>query len=133
MAISHSILLVDDDHSVRRIFERALRRAGYEVVGVDNAADALKLASQREFAVVAADYAMPNIDGIELIVRLRKMQPDASYVLVSGYGPECFSPDVTDGDGADFMLGKPCSVHDLAGTVAQAVAQFETRVGTNGH
>jgi DNA-binding NtrC family response regulator len=123
----HAILLVDDDYAVRTLFERALRRFGFEVVGVENAGRALCAARRRQFAVVAVDYALPEIDGVELIERLRELQPEATYVLVSGFYSEAFRDERQTLTGADFLLGKPCSIHRLADIVREAVDGFELR------
>jgi len=78
------ILLVDDNSDgllVRRIM---LEEAGYSVVTARHAEQALERFSKSAFDVVVTDYRMPGMNGIELISRMRALDPNVRVVLISG-------------------------------------------------
>jgi putative nucleotidyltransferase with HDIG domain len=77
-------LFVDDDARIRAIFERLLRRHSIPVDTARTGDEATELARSRDYALVATDYVMPDVDGLTLIERLRKIAPEASYMVVSG-------------------------------------------------
>ena len=78
------ILAVDDDPLVRRCISRILVNAGHDVVPAGHGADALQLASDRAFDVALVDYHLPFIDGLEVLQRLREVQPGCLRILVTG-------------------------------------------------
>ena len=78
------ILAVDDDPLVRRCISRILVNAGHEVVPAGHGADALQIASDRAFDVALVDYHLPFIDGLEVLQRLREVQPGCLRILVTG-------------------------------------------------
>lgn len=79
------ILLVDDNVSGSTARKTVLEELGHKIHMASNGADALEHFSQQKCDLVVTDYKMPRMDGLELIVRLRKQQPDILIVLVSGF------------------------------------------------
>ncbi len=79
------VLYVDDDPAVLRAFARTVTSAGWKVDLAVNAETALKLARKNSYAVVVADHHMPDMTGEQLIAQLRPLQPQASYVVVTGH------------------------------------------------
>jgi signal transduction histidine kinase/CheY-like chemotaxis protein len=79
------VLVVDDDPQVRRVTERMLRHAGYDVVAVDSAAAGLATARDAKFDVVLTDVVMPGMSGRDLARELGSAFPDLPVVLMSGY------------------------------------------------
>jgi EAL domain-containing protein (putative c-di-GMP-specific phosphodiesterase class I)/CheY-like chemotaxis protein len=78
------ILAVDDDPLIRRAIERILRRAGHEILQASHGDEALRLAEDRSFDVALVDYQLPTLDGLEVLQRLRELQPACLRVLVTG-------------------------------------------------
>jgi CheY-like chemotaxis protein len=79
------ILLVDDNKlglSARRC---VLEELGHRIVTASNGADALEQFSNHKFDLVVTDYKMPRMDGLELIVGLRKIAPELPVILISGF------------------------------------------------
>ena len=85
-SISHRILLVDDDESVRDMMSLTLEKKGFEVLSASSVTGALKLIVTETFDVLITDLHMPNpSDGFAVITAMRHSQPSALTLLVSGY------------------------------------------------
>jgi CheY-like chemotaxis protein len=79
------ILLVDDNVRGSTARKTVLEEFGHKIQVSSTGADALEQFSQHKYDLVVTDYKMPRMDGLELIVRLRKLQPEIRIVLVSGF------------------------------------------------
>ncbi len=85
------ILVVDDEESIRRFADRALRSAGYDVVVASNGAEALTLvAGQAAFDLCVLDVVMPEMRGDELGRRLRQRDADVKVLYFTGYSDVLF-------------------------------------------
>jgi two-component system cell cycle sensor histidine kinase/response regulator CckA len=82
-----TILLVEDESSVRRLIHKILEREGYQllVAGSAEEAEALAAAYRDRIDLLIADVVMPGITGIELAERLRKLHPGVRVLFISGY------------------------------------------------
>jgi CheY-like chemotaxis protein len=89
-AVGHErVLFVDDEPGVRRLGERILAQAGYRVVGVGDAQEALAaLRGAEAFEAVVTDVIMPGMGGGELARRIRAERPDMPILFVSGHPGE---------------------------------------------
>ena len=81
---NNRVLVVDDEPDALGATSRALRLAKYVVKSADNAKDAIELCEQHSFDVVVLDFLMPSVNGLELLTRIRKLQPLVRSVIVSG-------------------------------------------------
>ena len=79
------ILLVDDNVGGSTARKTVLEELGHKIHMVSSGADALEQFAQHKYDLVVTDYRMPRMDGLELIVRLRKQAPDILIVMVSGF------------------------------------------------
>lgn len=119
------VLLVEDEESVRRLTERALQRAGWQVSAVDSAEAALARLPRpgdpvAPPCVVVSDIMLPGMDGTELARAVRALWPDLPVVLVSGYTDSALLGDLT-AEGVSF-LAKPFRLRELVACVERAVA-----------
>jgi two-component system cell cycle sensor histidine kinase/response regulator CckA len=85
MSGTATILLVEDEDSVRACTARGLRMRGYKVIEADNGASALEIAKAQKFDLLVTDVVMPNMDGPTLNQKLREMFKDLRTIFVSGY------------------------------------------------
>jgi hypothetical protein len=117
-----TLLVVEDEASVREMTTTLLRRAGYEVHAVANGAAALqRLQELREpIDVLISDVVMPGMSGIELAERVLDRFPKAGVVLLSGYTAETLDLERVVSRGAIF-LSKPIPTDELLAAVARAV------------
>ena len=122
MDAARHVLLVEDEEAVRRLTERALQRAGWQVSAVDSAEAALDQLSRPTAlpCVLISDVILPGMDGTELIRAVRKAWPDLPAILVSGYTDSALIGDLA-AQGVSF-LAKPYKLRELVACVERAVA-----------
>jgi two-component system, cell cycle sensor histidine kinase and response regulator CckA len=125
--ICATILVVEDDESVRGFACRALERLGHRVLEVATADEAFALIARTSDPIdlVLADIVMPGMSGRELAVRLSIERPDLRLLLMSGHTDEAVS--LESAQTAVPFLQKPFSVERLAITVGQALLREEGR------
>ncbi|MGI9166227.1 MAG: response regulator [Pyrinomonadaceae bacterium] len=107
-----SVLLVEDDHALRRMLEVTLRRAGYHVISAADGVEAMKLALSSPVDIVVTDAMMPNLSS-QAFCRLLRGSPNLSHIkaiLLSGLDREEGSPER---ELADAFLSKPVLKQDL--------------------
>ena len=90
LAGRETILLVDDEASVRMPFARTLTRLGYTIIEAKHGRDALTLLSERKAPVdlIITDLVMPEMGGAELIAKVRAAHPQQPVIFVSGYSQD---------------------------------------------
>jgi signal transduction histidine kinase len=81
-----SILLVDDEEGIRKVLGIALADLGYRVHPAENGVDALRIFKNVRPPIVLTDIKMPEMDGIELLRRLKKLSPDTEVIMITGHG-----------------------------------------------
>jgi two-component system cell cycle sensor histidine kinase/response regulator CckA len=117
---SGTILLVEDEPTVRNVAERALTRHGYTVVTADNGEEALEaLDRMDEIDLLISDVVMPGMDGPTVVREARKNRPDLKILFMSGYAEEQLRKSI-DLENVNF-LPKPFSVTDLAEAARRAI------------
>jgi CheY-like chemotaxis protein len=109
-----TILVVDDDRSIREFVRLVLEDAGYRVLSAADGREALELTQRvgRDVALVITDINMPVMDGDDLAERLLRQRPDRPVVRTTG-------GDVDDVAGSLPILRKPFTPDDLERLVAR--------------
>ncbi len=114
-----SILLIDDDAQVRRIFGIALRKAGYHVIEAESGSTGLEAARQHLPDLILTDVHMPNGDGATLLREIRQDPAlNARQVVLMTGRPDLVTPRKGMEEGADDFLTKPVGVKDLLNCIA---------------
>ena len=83
---TESILIVDDDSSVRRVMQMQLSEAGYDVKVAASGNDALRIATESHPKLIITDLRMPDLDGIELLRRLSENEIQTTVIMVTAFG-----------------------------------------------
>ena len=116
---NETILLVEDDASVRLTIQKALLHLGYRVLEASNGAEALAVWKQHrdEIRLLLTDMMMPGgMTGRELAANLLEQEPKLKVIYASGYSAEIGGPDFPLEEGVNY-LAKPFVAHQLAQTV----------------
>jgi DNA-binding NtrC family response regulator len=79
------ILVIDDEDIVRTSCSRALVPEGHEVKAAKNGLDGLKMISEEKFDLVLTDLKMPDMDGIEVLRRIKEGWPEVEVIIITGY------------------------------------------------
>lgn len=79
------ILIIDDEEIVRMSCQRILTPEGYEVKTVGGAKEGFGILEKESYDVVLTDLKMPDIDGIEVLARVKKDWPEVEVIVVTGY------------------------------------------------
>ena len=86
MTEQSKILVVEDDQSLREAIYETLRLSGFDAVTVSNGEDALALLERQKVSLVLSDVQMPEMDGNELLKRVRAVRSDLPFVLMTAFG-----------------------------------------------
>jgi CheY-like chemotaxis protein len=115
-----TILLVDDDESVRTLVRDCLQQQGYTVLEARVNSEALLMARRHEGPIhlMVADVMMPGINGRELAYMLASSRPNMKVLYISGYPLEIVREKLRDPDMANF-LQKPFSIETLVSKVRE--------------
>jgi CheY-like chemotaxis protein len=120
------VLVVEDQAGVREYVAAALHAHGYQVVGAENAREALRRCEQQHFDLALIDLVMPNMSGRELAGRLSSGWPGIKMAFMSGYAGDVIgSPG--EPEAAIPFIQKPFSPEQLAAKVAGAIGDAERR------
>jgi CheY-like chemotaxis protein len=109
-----TILLVDDEDSIRGLMRSYFEREGYQVLEARNAEEAESLAERHSdpIDILVTDMVMPGMSGMQLAERLRHTRPQMKILFVSGYQPDHFEVDWALDDRGD-LLAKPFLAPEL--------------------
>jgi DNA-binding NtrC family response regulator len=120
--MSMRVLVVDDNEVFRRPLQRALEAAGFEVVAVPSAEDALEVLHGSTVDVLLTDHRLPGMDGVQLITRIKVTHPALAIIVMTAYGTIESAVEARR-RGADDYLEKPFEVSDLLRALQRALDQ----------
>jgi len=108
-----SILVVDDDPSVRAFIVDALKAGGYfNISEVENGIQALEAFRKEHYDLVISDLKMPGMDGLELLRRIKKLNPSTPVIIMTGYPTIDISVSAMKEGALDFLT-KPFTIENL--------------------
>jgi DNA-binding response OmpR family regulator len=117
------ILIIDDDAQVLEMLRHTLERQGYEVIGASNGKEGLRLYREKPADVIITDLIMPEKEGIETIMELRRDFPQVKIIAISGggrIGPEGYLK-IAKKLGAMYTFTKPVPREELLGVVRELI------------
>lgn len=120
MSDTQTILLVDDDESLRRITEYNLREDGYRVITAADGRSALQRFQEGPVDLVLTDVRMPEMDGVELMAHLKAMQPDLPVIVLTAHGTIDSAVEAMKVGAFDYLT-KPFSRDQLKASVRKAL------------
>ncbi|MEK6224416.1 MAG: sigma-54 dependent transcriptional regulator [Thermodesulfobacteriales bacterium] len=115
-----TVLLVDDDKSFRRVIEYQLVEEGYEVITADNGSIGLDILNNKKIDLVITDIRMPEMNGLELLKRLKEISYDVIVIVVTAYGSIESAVEAMQ-LGANDYITKPVDKNELLLKVEKAL------------
>lgn len=123
MSQLNKILLAEDEISNQLLVKRALNKAGYTTVVVNNGLEALQILEKEQFDAIVTDWMMPELDGIELIRQIRKKYKEPPFLLMltslASEGARRHALEV----GADDFIAKPVNLNELIERVQSGISR----------
>jgi CheY-like chemotaxis protein len=117
------VLIIDDDPQFLRMLRRMLAGAGYDVIEATDGRVGLKQFAEHRPALVITDILMPDGDGIETIIAIRKQRPEQKILAISGAGPvgKTSFLAIAQQLGAEAVLTKPFRAEEFVAAVRSLV------------
>ena len=127
-AVDQTILVVDDDSSVRDSIESVLRDEGFDVATASDGQEAISWVDKARPGLVLLDVWMPGADGIEVLSRIKEKRADVPVIILSGHGNVEVAVRATKLGAVDF-IEKPFSIDGLLSSVTRALDGEDLTVG----
>ncbi|MFO1371541.1 MAG: nitrogen regulation protein NR(I) [Candidatus Competibacteraceae bacterium] len=126
MAAKEHVWVIDDDHAIRWVLEKALQRENLTVSAFETATGALDALKQGRPDAIVADIRMPGMNGLELLARLRERAPDLPVIIMTAHSDLDSAVSAYQG-GAFEYLPKPFDVDEAVALVRRACQTHRQR------
>ena len=121
-----SILIVDDEESVRDSLYNWFIEDGYVVECAENAKQALRILESKNFNIILADIKMPGMDGLEMHRRIRALNKDSIVIIMTAFASVVTAVQALK-DGAYDYITKPFDPDDLSHLIRNATSQISLK------
>ncbi len=122
MSTVPTVLIADDDRSIRTVLTQALGRSGYQVRATSSAATLWRWVEDGEGDVVITDVIMPDENGLDLIPRIKRIRPELPIIVMSAQSTLTTAVQATQRGAFDY-LPKPFDLGELLAVVDRALKQ----------
>jgi len=106
------ILIIDDEPKMCSILKRALEVDEYEIEATSNPIKGIKYLEERPFQIILCDLKMPEMDGIEVLEKAKKIQPEADFIIMTAYATVQSAVESMKKGAFDYLI-KPFSMDEL--------------------
>lgn len=120
------ILIVDDDHSIIELLKVTLADAGYSPIPAYNGEQALKKFAAEKPDLILVDYKMPDMNGVELISKIKEISPSVISVLVTAFGTEEVAIEAVR-QGINDYIKKPFDLDEIVKVVERHLQKAPQR------
>lgn len=120
MTDPRTVLVIEDDDSIRRVIEFSLQEDGFTVLTAGDGVAGLEAVTRSTVDLIVTDVRMPQMDGLELLARVKAMQPDLPVVLLTAHGTIDVAVEAMKLGAFDFLT-KPFERRQLKHVVAKAL------------
>lgn len=122
------VMLVEDDQWIQNGLRMFFQYNGCHLQGYGNATLAMEALTKEKFDIIISDYWLPDLDGLTLISRVKQLQPDAIFMLITAYPTtglreEAFRMGIHD------FLPKPLTIPKLEKSLEMLIARSSIAVG----
>lgn len=113
------LLLVDDEIGYLRVLSKRLEKRNIDVVVANNGQKAIQLCRNNDFDVAVVDLKMMDMDGIDVLDILKKMDPTIEVIILTGHGSERAAREGIEKGAFDYLT-KPCGLENLVDVINSA-------------
>ncbi len=121
-----TILIVDDEESIRKSLAGILGDEGYEVVAAPSGREGLDVLGEAQPVLALLDIAMPGMDGIETLKRFKEVRPEMQVIMITGHGTIETAVKTTKMGAYDF-IEKPLSLERVSLAVKHGLEEYRLR------
>ena len=114
------ILIIDDNHDICLLLERFLSKQGYKTASVQRGDDGLALMRKEVFELVICDFKLPDIDGLEMLRRIKVMHPTTAVIIITGYSDVRMAVQTVKHGAYDYVT-KPLYPDEILYTIKAAL------------
>ncbi len=126
MTDSNPIWVIDDDHAIRWVLEKALKQAGMTVQSFDNANGILERLEHETPSAILTDIRMPGVDGLQLLEQINEKHPELPVIIMTAHSDLDSAVSAYQG-GAFEYLPKPFDIDEATELVSRAVQHSASR------
>jgi DNA-binding NtrC family response regulator len=113
-----SILVIDDDEDIRKVLSEILKDNGYNADSAETGRQALRKAEEKFYNLALIDIRLPDIDGVELLTKIKETKPRMRKIIITGY-PTLKNAVEALNKGADAYITKPLDIEKVLATIAE--------------
>ena len=117
-----TLLIADDEPNIRRVLQAIFVKDGYEVQVAENGVKALEWASANPVSLLITDLIMPDMNGVELIQKVKQKHPDSVAIVITAYATIKTCVDAMRYGASDYIT-KPFDMDEIRAVVKRAVAR----------
>ena len=121
-----TILVVDDENSMREFLEIMLNKEGYDVATAAGGGEAVNLLQKQDFDLVITDIRMKEMDGLEVLKKCKELQPSTIVILISAYASTSTAVEAMKWGAYDY-LPKPFKVREIKAVIKDALEAAEAQ------
>ena len=117
--VQASVLIVDDEPSVRQTLSEWMRKKNFHVFEAEGGRQAMEMIQRDDPDIVISDVVMPGMDGIQLLKEAKAVKADIPFLMISGYPSRSTAVDIMKYGASDY-LSKPFTPEELVNRVNPA-------------
>lgn len=118
--IQASVLIVDDEPSVRQTLSEWMRKKNFHVFEAEGGRQAMEMIQRDDPDIVISDVVMPGMDGIQLLKEAKAVKADTPFLMISGYPSRSTAVDIMKYGASDY-LPKPFTPEELVNRVSRTL------------
>ncbi len=122
-----SILIIDDDKDICTLVSNFLGKNGFETTAAFKGEDAIAALKKKDFDLVLCDYRLPDTNGLEMIQRIKVIQPGAAIIIITGYSDVKTAIDTFKHGASDYVV-KPLYPDEILMTIKEALNKKEEQI-----
>lgn len=115
------VLFVDDEDKILRAWRRSFMNEPYNMLFAKSAEDALKIMQGLKISVIVSDYSMPEVDGLQLLYKVKELYPSTVRILVSGQATLEVASAAINRCAINKIFQKPCNTIELGLSIRDGI------------